>query len=45
MVQEYAATKRAREEEIYQWYAPTMFVYLLHHVPIQQDAKDLIFTA
>lgn len=42
MVQEYAAARRAREEEVYRRYAPEVFTYLLRHAPTHQDAEDLL---
>jgi RNA polymerase sigma factor (sigma-70 family) len=42
MAQEYAAARRAREEEVYRRYAPQVFTYLLRHAPNHQDAEDLL---
>ncbi|MGH2508896.1 MAG: RNA polymerase sigma factor [Ktedonobacteraceae bacterium] len=42
MVQEHAAARSAREEEVYRRYAPAVFTYLLRHIPIHQDAEDLL---
>src|SRR6202171_1652916 len=42
MAQKYAATRQAREEEIYRRHAPDVFAYLLRHVPTYQDAEDLL---
>jgi RNA polymerase sigma factor (sigma-70 family) len=42
MVQEFAAARRAREEAVYRRYAPEVFTYLLRHMPVRQDAEDLL---
>ena len=42
MVQEHAAARRAREEEVYRRHAPQVFAYLLRHSPTKQDAEDLL---
>ena len=42
MVQDYEAARRSRDEAIYRRYAPEVFTYLLHHIPMRQDAEDLL---
>lgn len=42
MIEDYATARRAREEEVYRRHAPAVFAYLLRHVPVYQDAEDLL---
>jgi RNA polymerase sigma-70 factor (ECF subfamily) len=42
MAQEQAITELSTEEAIYRRYAPEVFAYLLHHIPVYHDAEDLL---